>query len=118
MLPIERSIPYVGSMAWLYQHELKEARKRAGLTQLEAAERVGVRERTWGSWERGTHDPPIDKLRQIVETLNIPPALVGYEAPEGWELVPRDWLIKEFECLHAKLNQVDDCFKAMKKDAS
>lgn len=101
---------------WKYGKQLREL--RGPLSVEKAARKVGVGRQSWVSWEAGKAIPRYDNLKAICEAFDCPPEMIGLEAPEGWELVPRDWLIKEFECLHAKLNQVDDCFKAMKKDAS
>jgi transcriptional regulator with XRE-family HTH domain len=94
-------------MTWTYQQQLKEARIRAKLTQDEAARLVGVKERTWGSWERGTHDPTEENLRAIVSQLQIPPDLVGYEPPRGWELVPAEWIRAQFALIIGKLDDLE-----------
>lgn len=39
--------------------EIKAIRKRLGLSQSEAARRVGVSWRTWARWEAGSKIPPI-----------------------------------------------------------
>lgn len=93
-------------MTWTYQQKLKEARKRANLTQDEAARLVGVRERTWGAWERGAHDPAQENLRAIVEKLKVPPEQIGYEAPQGWELVPAEWIREQFSEIIERLERI------------
>lgn len=51
---------------------IKEARKKAGMTQKEMAEFFGMPKRTIENWEGGINDPPkwvgrliIDKLKQL-----------------------------------------------------
>lgn len=98
--------PYDHRMPWTYQEQLRDARTRAGLTQDEAAAMVGVKERTWGSWERGTHEPSQDHLRAIVEKLGVPPGVIGYEPPRGWELVPSQWMQTTLEAQRERIDRV------------
>lgn len=99
MMHNERKSPYDDRMPWTHQADLRAARKRAQLTQDEAARLVGVKERTWGAWERGAFSPSEEHLRAIVEKLQVPPELVGYSAPEGWELVPAAWIQEQFAAI-------------------
>lgn len=53
-------------------NKIKEARKRAGMTQKEMAEFFGMPKRNIENWEGGKNDPPawvekliIDKLEQL-----------------------------------------------------
>jgi len=41
--------------------KIKAARKKAGLTQTEAAELIGAAMRTWQDWESGARNMPIAK---------------------------------------------------------
>lgn len=50
---------------------LKMARELAGLTQAEAAERIGVNTDTIGNYERGKSYPDIPVLRKIEETYKV-----------------------------------------------
>jgi transcriptional regulator with XRE-family HTH domain len=94
---------------WTYSESLRAARLRMKLTQLEAATRIGVKERAWGSWERGAHAPSLEHLATIVSELGIPPEQVGYEAPQGWELVPSEWLRNAHQQIIDKLDKIYDC---------
>lgn len=51
---------------------LKEGRLRQGLTQLEAANRIGIARTTYADYEKGKIQPPIDKLQKISLWLDIP----------------------------------------------
>lgn len=46
---------------------LKAARINAGLTQMEAAKRIGVTESTLISWEKHRKEPPFGKLLALCE---------------------------------------------------
>ena len=50
---------------------LKTARELAGLTQAEAAKRIGVTPDTVGHYERGKSYPDIPVLRKIEEVYNV-----------------------------------------------
>ena len=60
---------------------IREARLRAGLTQLELAERSGRDRSVIARWEQGTVAPSIETLVELVRAC-------GFELP--LELVPRD----------------------------
>jgi transcriptional regulator with XRE-family HTH domain len=45
---------------------IKEARKRAGLTQAELAERAGTTQSAVARWERGYVDPGFDTVRRLL----------------------------------------------------
>jgi len=49
--------------------ELRELRHRAGLTQKEAAEELGLKLNTYGSYERGERTPDYNTMDHIRETL-------------------------------------------------
>jgi transcriptional regulator with XRE-family HTH domain len=48
---------------------LREIRIAAGLTQGEAADRVGVHSKTVERWEAGKHEPPASELAAYVRAL-------------------------------------------------
>ena len=57
----------------LFNHALlKEYRLQRGLTQLEAAKKLGVARTTYADYEKGKIQPPIDKLQRISMWLDIP----------------------------------------------
>ena len=51
---------------------LKEHRKRQGITQFEAAQRIGIARTTYADYEKGNIQPPIDKVQRISEWLDMP----------------------------------------------
>lgn len=50
---------------------IKNARKKAGLSQTDLAERVGVTQPAVANWESGVHDPRRLMLAKIAETLKV-----------------------------------------------
>ena len=48
---------------------LRQIRTAAGLTQAEAADRVGVSSKTVERWEAGKHEPPASELAAYVKAL-------------------------------------------------
>jgi transcriptional regulator with XRE-family HTH domain len=65
---------------------------RAGLTQEDVAERIGMASEVYGRMERGQMLPRVENLRRLCLVLNVPPhELLGLEsmAPSRGEL-PRE----------------------------
>lgn len=54
-------------------NKLLEARKRAGLTQAELAERAGLADRTYADIERGGVNMRLETLLRICQVLHITP---------------------------------------------
>ena len=52
---------------------LADARKGAGLTQVQAAEKIGVSDSAIAQWETGRTSPKINKWRQIAEAYGLTP---------------------------------------------
>ena len=48
---------------------IKETRKKVGLSQVEAEKYIGVPHRTWQDWELGKRTPPDYVERLIIEKL-------------------------------------------------
>jgi transcriptional regulator with XRE-family HTH domain len=51
---------------------MRAARVNAGLSQKEAAIRLGVSNKTIGNWENGITFPPADKIPAICELYGVP----------------------------------------------
>lgn len=59
--------------------ELREARKRAGLSQAELGEAVGVHQNTVSAWERGLLVPSRDAMVRLLMVLGVEaPGELGY----------------------------------------
>lgn len=54
-----------------FSDRLKELRKQARLTQVEIAEKLGISQPAYASWERGTKKPTQENLIKIAQTLNV-----------------------------------------------
>ncbi len=63
---------------------LKSARLKAGLTQAQLAEKIGVPKSTYCNWEQGTREPNVLKLKQIARALGVTmDSLVGLEESDA-----------------------------------
>lgn len=59
---------------------IKAARLRAGLTQQELADKIGISYQGIGQWERDARNPKIETLSKIAAALNVPVRyLMGYD---------------------------------------
>ena len=54
-----------------FSERLKDLRKQAGLTQVEVAEKLGISQPAYASWERGAKKPTQDNLVKIAQILNV-----------------------------------------------
>lgn len=54
-----------------FSERLKDLRKQAGLTQVGVAEKLGISQPAYASWERGVKKPTQDNLVKIAHTLNV-----------------------------------------------
>lgn len=50
---------------------IRAARVNIGLSQKEAAVRIGVSNKTLGNWEKGITFPPVDKIPVICELYGV-----------------------------------------------
>lgn len=50
---------------------IKSARVNVGLSQKEAADRLGISNKTLGNWENGVSFPPADMIPKICELYNM-----------------------------------------------
>lgn len=62
-------------------HNIAEARHRAGLTQMQFTERVGMIQQEISRLERGCHTPRLETLVKVARALDVPLAalLIGVE---------------------------------------
>lgn len=54
----------------LFARRLREARKKAHISQLELGEKVGVSDKSISAYEQGRAEPPFQKLKKIAELTN------------------------------------------------
>lgn len=50
-------------------NDFKKLRKRAGLNQMELAERLGTSQSGVSAWERGRNGPPVRDIKKIARAL-------------------------------------------------
>ncbi|MGM9884689.1 helix-turn-helix transcriptional regulator [Streptococcus hyointestinalis] len=55
----------------MLKDNLKKARLKAGLTQKEVAERLGVAQQQYARWEQGHRNPKIEVLDKLAEIFGI-----------------------------------------------
>ena len=54
-----------------FSERLKTLRKEAGLTQVDVAEKLGISQPAYASWERGIKKPTQENLVKISKILNV-----------------------------------------------
>ena len=54
-----------------FSTRIKQLRKKAGLTQLDIAEKLDLSTAAIGAWENGRARPRLDKMSQLAELLNV-----------------------------------------------
>ena len=70
-----------------FSERLKDLRKQAELTQVEVAEKLGISQPAYASWERGAKKPTQENLVKIAQILNVSvDYLIGNSEEESNEL--------------------------------
>lgn len=54
-----------------FSERLKDLRKQVGLTQVDVAEKLGISQPAYASWERGVKKPTQENLVKIAQILNV-----------------------------------------------
>lgn len=54
-----------------FSERLKDLRRQAGLTQVDVAEKLGISQPAYASWERGIKKPTQENLVKIAQVLNV-----------------------------------------------
>lgn len=54
-----------------FSERLKNLRKQAHLTQVDVAEKLGISQQAYASWERGIKKPTQENLVKIAQILNV-----------------------------------------------
>ena len=63
---------------------IKDVRKKAGLTQKELGEKLGLAFQSIAQWENDLRNPKIDTLQRLAAALGVPlEELIGLPAPAG-----------------------------------
>ncbi len=62
--------------------KLKKVRLDAGLSQMEVAEHLNIKQMTVSKYETGKLLPPLDKIKQLAELYNVPTAYLVSESSE------------------------------------
>jgi transcriptional regulator with XRE-family HTH domain len=65
---------------------IREARRRAGLTQRQLAERAGKAPSVIGRWERGEVKPPLETVVEMIRACGLDLGLGIYESDDGHDL--------------------------------
>ncbi|WP_073687224.1 helix-turn-helix domain-containing protein [Streptococcus salivarius] len=70
-----------------FSERLKELRKKANLTQVEVAEKLGISQPAYASWERGVKKPTQENLVKIAKLFNASiDTLVSNDKTDGIDL--------------------------------
>ena len=78
-----------------FSERLKDLRKQAGLTQVDVAERLGISQPAYASWERGVKKPTQENLVKIAQILNVSvDYLVGNSEEKADELDNIEFLFR------------------------
>lgn len=53
-----------------FPEQLRKARIQAGLTQIQIAEALGIKDSTYSGYETGKRHPDVEKIKQLLKILN------------------------------------------------
>jgi len=73
MNPRPRKEVDVSTFEGRFAVRLKKLREKAGISQVEAAELVGVSRATYFNWESGSNYPHIKNLAKLAEIMGVTP---------------------------------------------
>ena len=65
---------------------IREACRRAGLTQRQLAERAGKAPSVIGRWERGEVKPPLETVVELIRACDLDLGFGIYESDDGHDL--------------------------------
>ena len=81
-----------------FSERLKDLRKQVGLTQVDVAEKLGISQPAYASWERGVKKPTQENLVKIAQVLNVSvDYLVGNSEEKSEKAVFKKELIEFME---------------------
>ena len=72
----------------MYSLSIRAARVNAGLTQKEAAERLGISDRTLLNWEQGSSRIPAGKMAEMAAVYEIPKCF--FFSARGFDLIEQN----------------------------
>ncbi len=75
-------------MSSTFAERLKELRKKAGITQEQLAEIIGIHEATIRRWELSQRQPRMDEIKKLAQALNVTDdeLLNGKQETGTWQL--------------------------------
>lgn len=93
-------------MGNIFRERLKNLRLKAGKTQDDMARLLNINRSTYGEYERGKIMPPVDKIEQIANILNVRPYyLIGWDTPEAEENTDESALADKIKKLREEKNK-------------
>ena len=95
-----------------FSERLKNLRKQAHLTQVDVAEKLGISQPAYASWERGIKKPTQENLVKIAQILNVS---IDYLVGNSDENLKEDELDNVELHFHLKLNGLTEEEKAIFK---
>ena len=87
--------------------QLKKARKKSGLSQLEVAKRTGIKNTTLSNWEHNVSAPPYDALCALARLYCVTTDFLLLSSSDNFELPIRD-TEKEQSALQKLIDTVKD----------
>ena len=70
--------------------KIMQARKKAGMSQIDLADAMGVSRQSVSKWETGEANPEISKLTQLARTLGVSVDWLLSEEEEPFEGIPAE----------------------------
>ncbi len=64
-----------------FRENLRSLRKKSGLTQIEAAKRIGVSDKTLSKWETGENDPGLSDIIKLAGCFGVEPSELFAQSP-------------------------------------
>lgn len=86
--------------------KIRRLRQARGMTQLQLAGLVGVRELALGKWERDQANPSPENLMELARHLGVGPEDLGYRPPSWAPDVAPAWFIQMHEQQRAQIAEL------------
>ena len=101
-------------MSDTFGQRLRAFRKKAGLTQEDLSEKVGVHEITVRRWELGQRQPRIEEVKKIAEALHVPETDLLYDNDTNTN---NQWVL-QIRIAHSLDEEVIDMTKHIPRQSS